>query len=74
MFTAVVYMFWNLARERTVSSCPIPEHGRTEHPGRQRLGQSLWFPTTLIFVVLVFMPFGDGRYRRLIWGVGPSAR
>jgi MFS transporter, SP family, inositol transporter len=32
--------------------------------------QSLWFFTTLVFVVLIFMPLGDGRYRRLIFGAG----
>src|SRR5918997_1291484 len=36
--------------------------------------QCAWFTTTLVFVVLVFMRFGDGRYRRLIWGVGSACQ
>ncbi len=71
VFTAVVYMFWNLAAGTYGFFLPyfLSTVGQNTQAGSV-FGQSLWFTTTLIFVVLVFMPFGDGRYRRLIWGVG----
>ena len=71
VFTAVVYMFWNLAAGTYGFFLPffLSELGASGQGGSVAL-QCLWFSTTLVFVVLVFMRFGDGRYRRLIWGVG----
>jgi MFS transporter, SP family, inositol transporter len=71
VFTAVVYTFWNLAAGTYGFFLPyfLSTVGQNTQAGSV-FGQSLWFTTTLIFVVLVFMPFGDGQYRRLIWGVG----
>ena len=71
LFTAVVYTFWNLAAGTYGFFLPyfLSTIGQNTQAGSV-FGQSLWFTTTLIFVVLVFMPLGDGRYRRLIWGVG----
>lgn len=71
VFTAVVYMFWNLAAGTYGFFLPffLKELGANSQAGSVAL-QCLWFTTTLIFVVLVFMQFGDGRYRRFIWGAG----
>src|SRR5919112_589635 len=71
LFTAVVYTFWNLAAGTYGFFLPyfLSTIGQNTQAGSV-FGQSLWFTVTLVFVVLVFMPFGDGRYRRLIWGVG----
>jgi inositol transporter-like SP family MFS transporter len=75
VFTAVVYTFWNLAAGTYGFFLPyfLSTVGQNTQAGSV-FGQSLWFTTTLIFVVLVFMPFGDGRYRRLIWGVGSACQ
>lgn len=71
VFTAVVYTFWNLAAGTYGFFLPffLSELGASGQAGSVAL-QCLWFTTTLVFVVLVFMRFGDGRYRRLIWAVG----
>ena len=71
VFTAVVYTFWNLAAGTYGFFLPffLRELGASGQGGSVAL-QCLWFTTTLVFVVLVFMRFGDGRYRRLIWAVG----
>jgi inositol transporter-like SP family MFS transporter len=71
VFTAVVYTFWGLAAGTYGFFLPyfLSTIG-TESQGASVALQSLWFFTTLLFVVLVFMPFGDGRHRRLIWAVG----
>ena len=75
VFTAVVYMFWNLAAGTYGFFLPffLKELGASGQAGSVAL-QCLWFTTTLVFVVLVFMRFGDGRYRRLIWGVGAACQ
>ena len=75
VFTAVVYMFWNLAAGTYGFFLPffLSELGASGQGGSVAL-QCLWFTTTLVFVVLVFMRFGDGRYRRLIWGVGAACQ
>ena len=75
VFTAVVYMFWNLAAGTYGFFLPyfLSELGASGQGGSVAL-QCLWFTTTLVFVVLVFMRFGDGRYRRLIWGVGAGCQ
>lgn len=71
VFTAVVYMFWNLAAGTYGFFLPffLSELGAQSQAGSVAL-QSLWFITTLVFVVIVFMRFGDGQYRRLIWAIG----
>jgi inositol transporter-like SP family MFS transporter len=75
IFTAVVYMFWNLAAGTYGFFLPyfLSTIG-TESQGASVALQSLWFFTTLLCVVLIFMPFGDGRHRRLIWGVGAACQ
>src|ERR687890_170921 len=71
IFTAVVYTFWNLAAGTYGFFLPffLKELGAQGQAGSVAL-QCLWFTTTLVFVVLVFMRFSDTRYRRLIWAVG----
>src|ERR687894_1002070 len=71
IFTAVVYTFWNLAAGTYGFFLPffLKELGAQGQAGSVAL-QCLWFATTLVFVVLVFMRFSDSRYRRLIWAVG----
>jgi inositol transporter-like SP family MFS transporter len=75
VFTAVVYTFWNLAAGTYGFFLPyfLRELGASGQAGSVAL-QCAWFTTTLVFVVLVFMRFGDGRYRRLIWGVGAACQ
>src|SRR5918997_5467284 len=75
VFTAVVYTFWNLAAGTYGVFLPyfLRELGASGQAGSVAL-QCAWFTTTLVFVVLVFMRFGDGRYRRLIWGVGSACQ
>jgi MFS transporter, SP family, inositol transporter len=75
VFTAVVYTFWNLAAGTYGFFLPyfLRELGASGQAGSVAL-QCVWFTTTLVFVVLVFMRFGDGRYRRLIWGVGSACQ
>ena len=71
IFTAVVYTFWNLAAGTYGFFLPyfLSTIGANTQGGSVAL-QCLWFTTTLVFVVLVFMRYGDGRHRRLIWGIG----
>jgi inositol transporter-like SP family MFS transporter len=71
IFTAVVYTFWNIAAGTYGFFLPyfLSTIGANTQGGSVAL-QCLWFTTTLIFVVLVFMRYGDGRHRRLIWGIG----
>lgn len=71
VFTAVVYMFWNLAAGTYGFFLPffLRELGAQGQAGSVAL-QSLWFTTTLVFVVLVFMRFSDSKHRRLIWAIG----
>jgi inositol transporter-like SP family MFS transporter len=75
VFTAVVYTFWNLAAGTYGFFLPyfLSTIGANTQAGSVAL-QCLWFATTLIFVILVFMRFGDGQYRRLIWGVGAACQ
>src|ERR671920_139940 len=70
IFTAVVYTFWNLAAGTYGFFLPyfLRELGASGQAGSVAL-QCAWFTTTLVFVVLVFMRFSDGRHRRLIFGV-----
>jgi MFS transporter, SP family, inositol transporter len=71
VFTAVVYTFWNLAAGTYGFFLPyfLSTMGLESQAADVAL-QSLWFFTTLVFVVLIFMPLGDGRFRRLIFGAG----
>lgn len=75
VFTATVYTFWGLAAGTYGFFLPyfLRELGASGQAGSVAL-QCLWFTTTLVFVVLVFMRFGDGRHRRLIWGVGSACQ
>lgn len=75
IFTAVVYMFWNLAAGTYGFFLPffLKELGAQGQAGSVAL-QCLWFTTTLVFVVLVFMRFSDSRYRKLIWGIGAACQ
>ncbi len=75
VFTAVVYTFWNLAAGTYGFFLPyfLSTMGLESQAADVAL-QSLWFFTTLVFVVLIFMPLGDGRYRRLIFGVGAACQ
>ncbi len=75
IFTAVVYTFWNLAAGTYGFFLPyfLSTIGANTQGGSVAL-QCLWFTTTLIFVVLVFMRYGDGRHRRLIWGIGSACQ
>ncbi len=75
VFTAVVYSFWNLAAGTYGFFLPyfLSTMGLESQAADVAL-QSLWFFTTLVFVVLIFMPLGDGRYRRLIFGVGAACQ
>src|ERR687893_265900 len=75
VFTAVVYTFWNLAAGTYGFFLPyfLSTIGANTQVGSVAL-QCLWFATTLVFVVLVFMRFGDGRHRRLIWGIGAACQ
>jgi inositol transporter-like SP family MFS transporter len=71
VFTAVVYTFWNLAAGTYGFFLPYFLNTMGLESQAADVGlQSLWFITTLVFVVLIFMPLGDGRHRRLIFGVG----
>src|SRR5215217_802800 len=71
VFTAVVYTFWNLVAGTYGFFLPyfLSTIG-TQSQGASVALQCLSFLTTLLAVVLIFMPFGDGRHRRLIWVVG----
>lgn len=75
VFTAVVYTFWNLAAGTYGFFLPyfLSTIG-TEGQGASVALQSLWFFTTLVCVVLIFMPFGDGRHRRIIFSVGAACQ
>jgi inositol transporter-like SP family MFS transporter len=75
VFTAVAYTFWNLAAGTYGFFLPyfLSTIGANTQGGSVAL-QCLWFATTLVFVVLVFMRFGDGRHRRLIWGIGAACQ
>jgi inositol transporter-like SP family MFS transporter len=71
VFTAVVYTFWNLVAGTYGFFLPyfLSTIG-TQSQGASVALQCLSFLTTLLAVVLIFMPFGDGQHRRLIWVVG----
>jgi inositol transporter-like SP family MFS transporter len=75
VFTAVFYTFWNLAAGTYGFFLPyfLSTIG-TQSQGASVALQSLWFFTTLVCVVLIFMPFGDGRHRRLIFAVGAACQ
>lgn len=71
VYTAVVYTFWNLAAGTYGFFLPYFQSTiASESQGASVALQCLWFFTTLVCVVLIFMPFGDGRHRRLIFAVG----
>jgi MFS transporter, SP family, inositol transporter len=73
VFTATVYLFWNLAAGTFGVFTPF----LLRNLGAQSQAASValscaGFVITLVAVVLIFMPFSDrsDRSRRIIWGVG----
>jgi MFS transporter, SP family, inositol transporter len=73
VFTATVYLFWNLAAGTFgVFSPYILKHLGTQSQAASVALSCAGFVLTLIAVVLIFMPFSDrsDRSRRIMWGVG----
>lgn len=73
VFTATVYLFWNLAAGTFGVFTPF----LLKNLGAQSQAASValscaGFVITLVAVVLIFMPFSDrsDRSRRIMWGVG----
>ena len=73
VFTATVYLFWNLAAGTFGVFTPF----LLKNLGAQSQAASValscaGFVITLVAVVLIFMPFSDrsDRARRIMWGVG----
>jgi inositol transporter-like SP family MFS transporter len=75
VFTATVYLFWNLAAGTFgVFSPYILKTIGTQSQAASVALSCAGFVITLVVVVLIFMPFSDrsDRSRRIMWGVGPS--
>ena len=73
VFTATVYLFWNLAAGTFgVFSPYILKSLGTQSQAASVALSCAGFVVTLVVVVLVFMPFSDrsDRSRRIMWGVG----
>jgi MFS transporter, SP family, inositol transporter len=73
VFTATVYLFWNLAAGTFgVFSPYILKTLGTQSQAASVALSCAGFVITLVFVVLVFMPFSDrsDRARRTMWGIG----
>jgi MFS transporter, SP family, inositol transporter len=73
VFTATVYLFWNLAAGTFgVFSPYILKSLGTQSQAASVALSCAGFVITLVVVVLVFMPFSDrsDRSRRIMWGVG----
>src|ERR671912_326863 len=73
VFTATVYLFWNLAAGTFgVFSPYILKTLGTQSQAASVALSCAGFVITLVFVILVFMPFSDrsDRSRRIMWGVG----
>src|SRR5918997_1504669 len=73
VFTATVYLFWNLAAGTFgVFSPYILESLGTQSQAASVALSCAGFVVTLVVVVLIFMPFSDrsDRSRRIMWGVG----
>jgi MFS transporter, SP family, inositol transporter len=73
VFTATVYLFWNLAAGTFgVFSPYILKTLGTQSQAASVALSCAGFVVTLVVVVLIFMPFSDrsDRSRRIMWGVG----
>jgi MFS transporter, SP family, inositol transporter len=73
VFTATVYLFWNLAAGTFgVFSPYILKTLGTQSQAASVALSCAGFVITLVAVVLIFMPFSDrsDRSRRIMWGVG----
>src|SRR5215207_740662 len=73
VFTATVYLFWNLAAGTFgVFSPYILRSLGTQSQAASVALSCAGFVITLVVVVLIFMPFSDrsDRSRRIMWGVG----
>src|SRR5215210_3124772 len=73
VFTATVYLFWNLAAGTFgVFSPYILKTLGTQSQAASVALSCAGFVVTLVIVVLIFMPFSDrsDRSRRIMWGVG----
>jgi len=73
VFTATVYLFWNLAAGTFgVFSPYILKTIGTQSQAASVALSCAGFVITLVVVVLIFMPFSDrsDRSRRIMWGVG----
>ena len=73
VWTATIYLFWNLAAG--TYGIFFPYFIRTLHAGGQAVSvglSSATFVLTMIVTVTVFMKFSDRDYRtrRLLWGIG----
>jgi inositol transporter-like SP family MFS transporter len=73
VFTATVYLFWNLAAGTFgVFSPYILKTLGTQSQAASVALSCAGFVVTLVVVVLIFMPFSDrsDRSRKIMWGVG----
>jgi MFS transporter, SP family, inositol transporter len=73
VFTATVYLFWNLAAGTFgVFSPYILKTLGTQSQAASVALSCAGFVISLVFIVLVFMPFSDrsDRARRTMWGIG----
>src|ERR687893_1204391 len=73
VFTATVYLFWNLAAGTFgVFSPYILESLGTQSQAASVALSCAGFVVTLVVVVLIFMPYSDrsDRSRKIMWGVG----
>jgi inositol transporter-like SP family MFS transporter len=73
VFTATVYLFWNLAAGTFGVFTPyILRTLGTQSQAASVALSCAGFVITLVFVVLIFMPFSDrsDRARRTMWGIG----
>ncbi len=77
VWTAVIYMFWNLAAGTAgaFNSYLISKNIPADDPNNQALGVGLpsaAFITAMIVAVTVFMPYSDRNHktRKWLWGIG----
>jgi len=72
-FTGVVFLFWNLAAGTNGVFLPyILRTVGSQSQGTSVAIQGLGFLCGIISVALIFMPFGDGGRRRLMFAVGAA--
>lgn len=77
LWTATIYMFWNLAAGTAgaFNSFLISKNIAADDPNNQALGVGLpsaAFITAMIVAIFVFMPFADRNHktRKWLWGIG----